>query len=212
MNRLAIAVKALTFVMLLSVVACSGSDEKANSAADSLQSNAKQAEAFTVSTNIRYIDLDSAMANYNLAVEISTAGQQAVNSLQQIQRQKESELQTLGNNIQQKAQSNGYLTQESYEADMRNFQNRQAQAQNYLMGEQQKVEQAMAQRQRQLQDSIHNFLVDYNASHHYDAILYKDAGVYFNPALDITKEVIEGLNDRYKLPSAADALKVDAKK
>ena len=204
MNRLAIAVKALTFVMLLSVVACSGSDEKANSAADSLQSNAKQAEAFTVSTNIRYIDLDS--------VEISTAGQQAVNSLQQIQRQKESELQTLGNNIQQKAQSNGYLTQESYEADMRNFQNRQAQAQNYLMGEQQKVEQAMAQRQRQLQDSIHNFLVDYNASHHYDAILYKDAGVYFNPALDITKEVIEGLNDRYKLPSAADALKVDAKK
>ena len=212
MNRLAIAVKALTFVMLLSVVACSGSDEKANSAADSLQSNAEQAEAFTVSTNIRYIDLDSVMANYNLAVEISTAGQQAVNSLQQIQRQKESELQTLGNNIQQKAQSNGYLTQESYEADMRNFQNRQAQAQNYLMGEQQKVEQAMAQRQRQLQDSIHNFLVDYNASHHYDAILYKDAGVYFNPALDITKEVIEGLNDRYKLPSAADALKVDAKK
>ena len=212
MNRLAIAVKALTFVMLLSVVACSGSDEKANSAADSLLSNAKQAEAFTVSTNIRYIDLDSVMANYNLAVEISTAGQQAVNSLQQIQRQKESELQTLGNNIQQKAQSNGYLTQESYEADMRNFQNRQAQAQNYLMGEQQKVEQAMAQRQRQLQDSIHNFLVDYNASHHYDAILYKDAGVYFNPALDITKEVIEGLNDRYKLPSAADALKVDAKK
>lgn len=212
MNRLAIAVKALTFVMLLSVVACSGSDEKANSATDSLQSNAKQAEAFTVSTNIRYIDLDSVMANYNLAVEISTAGQQAVNSLQQIQRQKESELQTLGNNIQQKAQSNGYLTQESYEADMRNFQNRQAQAQNYLMGEQQKVEQAMAQRQRQLQDSIHNFLVDYNASHHYDAILYKDAGVYFNPALDITKEVIEGLNDRYKLPSAADALKVDAKK
>lgn len=71
MNRLAIAVKALTFVMLLSVVACSGSDEKANSAADSLQSNAKQAEAFTVSTNIRYIDLDSVMANYNLAVEIS---------------------------------------------------------------------------------------------------------------------------------------------
>ena len=178
MNRLAIAVKALTFVMLLSVVACSGSDEKANSAADSLQSNAKQAEAFTVSTNIRYIDLDSVMANYNLAVEISTAGQQAVNSLQQIQRQKESELQTLGNNIQQKAQSNGYLTQG----------------------------------QRQLQDSIHNFLVDYNASHPYDAILYKDAGVYFNPALDITKEVIEGLNDRYKLPSAADALKVDAKK
>ena len=31
----------------------------------------------------------------------------------------------------------------------------------------------------------------------YDAILYKNAGVFFNPALDITAEVIEGLNAAY---------------
>ena len=31
----------------------------------------------------------------------------------------------------------------------------------------------------------------------YDMILYKAAGVYFNPELDITDEVIKGLNARY---------------
>lgn len=208
MNRLAIAVKALMVVLLFSMVACSGSNDSktAGVVTDSINSNAKVADKFEASTNIRYIDMDSLLSGYTLAQEINSQAQQAMLQLQQVQRQKESELQTLGNSIQQKAQNNGYLTQESYEADMRNFNNKQTQAQNYLLGEQRKVEQAMAVRDRQLQDSIHNFLVDYNVIHRYDAILLRAAGIYFNPALDITDEVIKGLNERYKQPSAADAL------
>ena len=208
MNRLALAVKAFMVVLLFTMVACSGSDSDKSAAVvpDSLKSNAKQADKFEASTNIRYIDMDSILSGYTLAQEINSQAQQAMLQLQQMQRQKESELQPLGNSIQQKAQSNGYLTQESYEADMRNFNNKQTQAQNYLMGEQRKVEQAMAVRDRQLQDSIHTFLVDYNAEHRYDAILLRAAGIYFNPALDITDEGIKGLNARYTQPSAADAL------
>lgn len=208
MNRLAFTFKAFALFLILGLTACSGSDNQtsAASSADSTQSNAKESQAFAASTNIRYIDMDSILSNYTLAKEINDQAQQAMLNLQQIQRQKESELQTLGNSIQQKAQNNGYLSQDSYEADMRNFTNKQTQAQNYLVGEQRKVEQAMAIRDRQLQDSIHNFLVDFNGSRHYDAILLRNAGIYFNPALDITEEVIKGLNERYKQPSAADAL------
>lgn len=112
MNRLAIAVKALMAVLLMGMVACSGSDNSNNGGtpADSIQSNAKKADKFEASTNIRYIDMDSILSNYTLAQEISSQAQQAMLQLQQVQRQKESELQTLGNSIQQKAQSNGYLT------------------------------------------------------------------------------------------------------
>ncbi len=55
----------------------------------------------------------------------------------------------------------------------------------------------MIQQQIQLTDSIEAFIKDYNRKKGYDAILYKAAGVYFNPALDITNEVIDGLNKRY---------------
>lgn len=210
MNRLAHSAKILMMGMLaLGAVACSGSDKTDNAGnADStaIASNAKSAEAFDIKTNIRYIDMDSIMANYNLAQEIQSQATVAMQELQAKQRQKESELATLGNTIQQRAQNNGYLTRENYEADMRSFEAKQNQAQNYLMQENQKVQQALAVRDRELQDSIHNFLVDYNADHHYDAILLRAAGIYFNPALDITKEVIEGLNKRYQQPSAADAL------
>ncbi len=209
MNRLAHSAKTFAMVMLaLGAVACSGTDKPANAPADSLaiESNAKSAEAFEVKTNIRYVDMDSIVAGYRLAQEIQSQATVAMQDLQAKQRQKESELATLGNTIQQRAQNNGYLTRENYEADMRSFEAKQNQAQNYLMQENQKVQQALAVRDQELQDSIHNFLVDYNATHRYDAILLRAAGIYFNPALDITKEVVEGLNKRYSQPSAADAL------
>lgn len=190
--------------------ACSGADKTPapviGADTTAVASNAVPAEAFSATTNIRYIDMDSIVAAYTLAQEISSQAATAMQELQAKQRQKESEIATYGNNIQQKMNNNGYLSQESYDADVRSFNAKQTQAQNYLMQENQKVQQALAIRDRELQDSIHNFLVDYNRTHRYDAILLKAAGIYFNPALDITGEVIEGLNARYQQPSAADAL------
>ncbi len=197
-------------LLAVGFAACSGADKTpapvATPDSTAVASNAVPAEAFSASTNIRYIDMDSIVAAYTLAQEIGSQAATAMQELQAKQRQKESEIATYGNNIQQKMNNNGYLSQESYDADVRSFNAKQTQAQNYLMQENQKVQQALAIRDRELQDSIHNFLVDYNRTHRYDAILLKAAGIYFNPALDITAEVIEGLNNRYQQPSAADAL------
>ena len=57
--------------------------------------------------------------------------------------------------------------------------------------------QEMAQQQIELNDSLESFLKEYNKEKGYDAILFKAAGAYFNPALDITKEVTAGLYARY---------------
>ena len=46
-------------------------------------------------------------------------------------------------------------------------------------------------------DSIMSYIKEYNESHHYDAIFMKAATLYINPDLDITDEIIEGLNARY---------------
>ena len=93
--------------------------------------------------------------------------------------------------------TNGYLSEESYKADVAKFQKMQADAQNYLAGLQRNTEMELAQQQQQLNDSIEAFIKDYNKTKGYDAILFKAAGVYFNPALDITNEVVKGLNERY---------------
>ena len=53
-----------------------------------------------------------------------------------------------------------------------------------------------------LRDSINAFIKEYNADKGYDYILTKagDNFLYANEALDITKEVVDGLNSRYTSP------------
>lgn len=53
------------------------------------------------------------------------------------------------------------------------------------------------QLQTQLQDSIKSYVKVFSEKNGYDAVLLQSAGLYFNPSLDVTKEVVEGLNARY---------------
>ncbi len=116
---------------------------------------------------------------------------------QRMENQKTNEIQNLAAQIEQKQKSNGYLSQESFDADVNNVNRKQSEAANILRAHQEKIQKQIAEFNRQLGDSIQNFIKEYNATRNYDAILYRASGLYFNPALDITGEIIEGLNARY---------------
>lgn len=149
------------------------------------------------SLNIRYVDMDSIAANYNLSRDLQEAQLRAYSRLDAAQKQKAGEIQKKAGEIQQKINNNGYLSEVSYNSDMQAVNKMQQDAEAYLSNMQRNQEQELAQLAMQLQDSINSFINDYNAKHGYDAILIRSAGLYFNPSLDITKEVIEGLNARY---------------
>jgi outer membrane protein len=67
-----------------------------------------------------------------------------------------------------------------------------------------------------LRDSLQNFLKDYNADKHFDLILSKagDNILLGSNKLDITQDVINGLNKRYKPApkNAAETKKTEDKK
>ena len=191
MKKTALCAKSLMLMLAVAAVSCSSGKEEAAPAA------ATADKAATAAVNIRYIDADSIAAHYNLAKDFKEAQLRQINKIDNAQRTRTSELQKLGNQIQQKINNNGYLSQESFQSDQETFNKKQAEAQNYLASLQREAEQEMIQQQIQLTDSIEAFIKDYNRKKGYDAILYKAAGVFFNPALDITNEVIDGLNKRY---------------
>ena len=152
----------------------------------------------TAALNIRYIDLDSINANYNLVKDFNEINLRALNKLESAQRTKQQELQKRATEIENKARNNGYISQSTYEADLQRFQQQQREAEDYLGRLQEQAQQDAYDQSVALQDSLNNFIAEYIKTHPYDAILYKAAGAYFNPELDITKEVVEGLNARYK--------------
>ncbi|MDE6157570.1 MAG: OmpH family outer membrane protein [Muribaculaceae bacterium] len=194
MKKLSFTVKSFLSLAVV-VAAASCSDKSAKTEAEPTASTDTEA-APAVVTNIRYIDADSVMREYKLAQQLLEEQQREVNRLQQWHESKQRELQNMANNIGQKQQNNIYLSQASMDADVQSFQKKGQEAENYLNTQQQRLAQADLAIRARLSDSINNFVRDYNATRGYDAILLREAGVYFNPALDITAEIIEGLNAR----------------
>ena len=61
---------------------------------------------------IRYIDGDTLMAKYNLAIDINEAMLRRSNQLDNEQMKRGNEINRLGNEIQNKYKNNGYLTED----------------------------------------------------------------------------------------------------
>ncbi len=195
MKKLSLTVKTLISCALIAAAAAC-SDNAANQPAAAADAPAKSDAAAL--TNIRYIDADSVIGAYVLAQQLFAEQQREVNKLQQWHESKQRELQNLANNISQKQQNNVYLSQASMDADVQNFQTKGQEADRYLNTQQQRLANSELAIRARLSDSINNYVKAYNATRGYDAILLREAGVYFNPALDITAEIIQGLNARFE--------------
>lgn len=195
-NHLAIAATGMVAMLSTALVGCSGAADKTAGAND--KAAASDSTKGGVTLNIRYIDADSVSANYNLAKDFKEAALRTYSKIESSQNSRAAEIQRLGQKIEQNMRSNYYVGKESeYEADVRRLNKMQQDAEAYMANLQRTSQQEMAQQQVELNDSLESFLKEYNKTKGYDAILFKAAGAYFNPALDITKEVTAGLNARY---------------
>lgn len=155
------------------------------------------AEKKNVLPNYRYVDIDTVLSKYNLAKDYNEEMMRMQSSMESQLRRHETKIQGLATTMQNKMNNNGYLTKESYDQDQRTLASMQNEAQKAAASLQGNFEQSAFQAQKTVNDSIHAFIEDYNKSRGYDMILFKAATLYINPELDITNEVIEGLNARY---------------
>lgn len=154
-------------------------------------------------TNIRWYDLDSVSNNYKLVELLNSEAEASMNSYQSFARQKSSEVAALQKKIEDKMRNNGYLTEESYNNDMRDYQNKAQNAQNAIAEREQQIAEQAAAQQKQLLDSLENFLNYYAAQNGFDIILIKTPGLHLSPELEITDDIISGLNSRYQAPEAS---------
>jgi outer membrane protein len=112
-------------------------------------------------------------------------------------------LQAAVDNFQKKLNNNAFTSREQAEGQQAAIQRQQRD----LQALQARLEGELANETQQfnlaLRDSLNNFLADYNKAKKYDIILSKagDNFLYANKKYDITQDVINGLNKRYKAPA-----------
>ena len=196
MKKTAMSASALLLAAaLFALPACTGSDKTASTlgAADSTGAAAGAA----TSLNIRYIDMDTLLSQYAYAKDYQEVVVRTDSRLQSAQQAKANEIQKFAQQMEHKYKNNGYLSEASFAADQQKLQKMQQDAENSLGTMARNAQLDLAQQQQALNDTIENFVKEWNASKGYDAILFKNAVIFFNPALDITDDIVKGLNARY---------------
>ena len=163
---------------------------------------------------IAYVEVDSLMTQYTFAKDYSVTLEKKSNNARNTLTQKGNALQAAVNNFQQKLNNNGFQSREqaasvqnAIQRQQNDLQALQARLENELASETAKFNEA-------LRDSLNNFLNAYNKDKKYDIILSKagDNSLFADKRYDITQDVINGLNKRYKPGKKADEKKTEDKK
>lgn len=177
-----------------------------NNASPKMDDQPAAGDATATGLKVAYVEVDSLMTQYDFAKDYSVTLQKKSNNARNTLTQKGNALQAAVNNFQQKLNNNGFTSREqaasqqaAIERQQRDLQELQARLENELANETAKFNET-------LRDSLQSFLKDYNKEKQFSLILTKqgDNILLADKKFDITQDVINGLNKRYK-PAAKKA-------
>lgn len=185
---------------LAAVTSCGGKDSGKEAV-----SGAPAPAAYAPGTmpNYRFINFDTICSKYNLAIDFTE-------QMMRLQNNYDSEEKKMGNHFQSRynsfMQKQDALSQErvqlpseveALQKEGESLQSYYQQSQQSLMKLQMEIQETMQKNSKTIVDSLQNFLKSYVAARGFDAVFFSESAPYYNPALDVTDEVVEGLNARY---------------
>lgn len=154
----------------------------------------------TTQLKIVYVDLDSLMNKYNLAMDINKEMMRKEENIKMTLSKKADEMKKEQADFEYKYKNNVFATPERAQEEYNRLVKKE---QDILKLEQRltlEFEQEGIAKNKALRDSISSFIKEYNATKGYDYILTRlgDNLLYANEALNITQEIVDGLNSKYK--------------
>ena len=149
---------------------------------------------------IAYVDTDTLMAKYQYAIDLEEELRAYKDQQEKYYQQQMTQFQTDYNNYLQTGASLTLTQQQAKEAELKQRMEKMSTLEQELMA---KVAERQLSENTKLLNAIFAFIREYNAANQqFDVILrrsFNDTPVlYANPAMDITDEILAGLNEEYK--------------
>ncbi len=151
------------------------------------------------SIRIAYVDYDSLLLKFDFAQEMQKEIIRKEMSINNVIEKDRKALQEEAAAFETKVQNNVFATQEraqvEYEKIMKKDQDLMQRSQAMIA----EFEKESIEKSNEVTQNILNYIKEYNSSAKYDFILTKMGGnmLYANEALDITDEVVKGLNAKH---------------
>ncbi len=180
-------------LLTLGMAGCKNSDSKQN----------PEAAAPVVAEGglkIAYVDTDTIMAKYQYAIDLNEELLAYKDQQEKYYQQQMTQFQTDYNNYLQTGASMTLTQQQAKEAELKQRMEKMSTLEQELMA---KVAERQLSENTKLLNAIFAFIREYNAANQqFDVILRKSFNdtpvLYANPAMDITEEILAGLNEEYK--------------
>jgi outer membrane protein len=172
---------------------------------DSTRSAASEPLDTAVLRNARiaYFIMDSIQNNYDLVQEsrdrVRSEGQRLEGNLMKEMEKAEARARELA------GKDHTYSTKAEVEADEREFQQLQMRIQEMRASSQDKLDELQVRMLQDITKEIQDYLTEYNkgAAHDYIFSIQDEGQIWVgNPGLDITRAVVDGLNDRHRARKA----------
>ncbi len=148
---------------------------------------------------IVYVDLDRVLMEYDMANDLRSVVETKVQNIQAEVTRRGQKLEKDVAAYQEKIQK-GLMTRSVAETQGQKLQQQEIEFNNYAAQKQQEIQEEQVVMMNQLGDAIQTFITKYNEEKKYAMILTNSGGapvITADPALDITEDVLAGLNEEY---------------
>ena len=192
------------FIIALAMFAFVACKNTGGATAEGAEATTAGAKVETV-YDIAYIRMDSLLSDYNRAIDLGGAFE---TKAAKVQNDLEARARSFQNEIagfQDKA-TKGLMTTRDAQAEQTRLQTKGEQLE--IDGQRQQAELAEEQQvmMNQIFHAINDYVAKFNADYRYKMIVTSSASdpiIHADPALDITAEIVKGLNEEYAAEKAA---------
>ena len=163
---------------------------------------AAASDSTAVAGSIVYFNIDKIMEGYDMANDLRSVVETKVSGIQAEIDRREKKLTKDANDFQNKIEK-GLLTRSVAEVQGQKLQQQQNEYQQYAMRKQQEIAEEQQVMLNQIMDAISEYVKQYNAERKYSLILTTSGDILAapvvtgDPSLDITDEILAGLNEAY---------------
>ncbi|HEY3388949.1 MAG TPA: OmpH family outer membrane protein [Prolixibacteraceae bacterium] len=147
---------------------------------------------------IAYVKMDSMLFTYELAKKLNSDFAEKREAFKKEYTDKRIKFERDAAAFQEKVQRGGFLTEDRARQEQERLVGVQQEIQKLDYDLTQKLSEMQGQINQQIVDSISSFLKNYNEVKKYDIIINSASMLEGSPQFNITKEVTQGLNERYK--------------
>ncbi len=161
-----------------------------------------EGESVAAAGSIVYFDLDRVLNEYDMANDLRSVAETKVNSINQEVNRRGTKLEKDTKTFQDKI-NKGLMTQSVAEIQYKKLQEQQNSFNQYAAQKQQEIAEEQQVMMNQIADAIKTFIDEYNAEKGYAMILTTQGDILpapvvtADPSLDITDDILEGLNAAY---------------